>query len=133
MIKVCTQNQQSIINKLYNGTFDNVAVSMSNLADDIILSMHENGVLKCLSASIIDKRANNITIPFDLILALSIATKLKNKTSLTDIPFAITDHRVLAKLGYNIIDTEGNLKSSFMNEDSIRFLINKYTDNELFS
>ncbi|MCI8700189.1 MAG: transposase [Clostridia bacterium] len=133
MIKVCKQNQQSIINKLYNGTFDNVAVSMSNLADDILLSMHENGVLKCLSESIIDKRADNITIPFDLILALSIAAKLKNKTSLTDIPFAITDHRVLAKLGYNIIDTDGNLKSSFMNEGSIRFLINKYTDNELFS
>ena len=58
MIKVCTQNQQSIINKLYNGTFDNVAVSMSNLADDIILSMHENGVLKCLSASIKIGRAS---------------------------------------------------------------------------
>lgn len=133
MIKVCKQNQQSIINKLYNGTFDNVAVSMSNLADDIILSMHENGVLKCLSDSIIDKRADNITIPFDLILTLSIAAKLKNKTSLTDIPFAITDHRVLAKLGYNIIDTDNSLKSGIMRESSLRFLLDKYSSNELFS
>lgn len=133
MIKVCRQNQQSIINKLYNGTFDNVAVSMSNLADDIILAMHKNGVLKCLSDSIIDKRADNITIPFDLILALSIAAKLKSKTSVTDIPFAITDHRTLAKLGYNIIDINNGLKSGIMRESSLRFLLNKYTSTELFS
>lgn len=120
MIKICKQNQKSIIENLYNGKFDNIAVSNTNFADDIILTMHEMGILDCLSAAIEDKRADNITIPFDLIITLSIAAKMKTKTSLTDIPFAITDHRVLAKLGYNIVDTEGNLKSEIMREIFIR-------------
>lgn len=92
-----------------------------------------NGILDCLTDAIKDKRANNTTIPFNLILTLSIAAKMKVKTSLTDIPFAITDHRVLAKLGYNIVDTTGNLKSGLMEEGSLRFLLNKYTSYELFS
>ena len=133
MIKICKQNQKSIIENLYNGKFDNIAVSNTNFADDIILTMHEMGILDCLSTAIEDKRADNITIPFDLIITLSIAAKMKTKTSLTDIPFAITDHRVLAKLGYNIVDTEGNLKSEIMRESSLRFLLGKYTSNELFS
>lgn len=133
MIKICKQNQKSIIENLHNGKFDNIAVSNTNFADDIILTMHEMGILDCLSTAIEDKRADNITIPFDLIITLSIASKMKTKTSLTDIPFAITDHRVLAKLGYNIVDTEGNLKSEIMRESSLRFLLGKYTSNELFS
>lgn len=133
MIKICKQNQKSIIKNLYDGKFDNIAVSNTNFADDIILTMHEMGILDCLSTAIEDKRADNITIPFDLIITLSIAAKMKTKTSLTDIPFAITDHRVLAKLGYNIVDTKGNLKSEIMRESSLRFLLGKYTSNELFS
>ncbi len=133
IVKVCKQNKQAIIDKIKYNKFDNVAVSSSNLADDIILSMYDNGVLNCLTNSIVDKRADNTTIPFDLVLALSVAAKLKSKTSISDIPFAITDHRVLAKLGYNIIDTNGNLKSGLMRESSIRFLLGKYTSDELFS
>lgn len=133
IIKVCKQNQKAIINNLYNGKFDNVAVSTSNLADDIILSMHDMGILNCLTNSIKDKRADNTTIPFDLVLTLSVAAKMKTKTSVTDIPFAITDHKVLAKLGYNIVDTTGNLKSGLMRESSLRFLLDKYSSDELFS
>ncbi|MFV0275306.1 MAG: transposase [Bacilli bacterium] len=58
---------------------------------------------------------------------------MKTKTSLSDIPFAITDHRVLAKLGYNIVDTDGNLKAGLMRESSLRFLFGKYDAEELFA
>lgn len=70
MINLCTQNQKSVINKIKNGNFDNIAMSESNLIDDIILSMYDNGILECLNKGIEDKRAKNIVLPFDLILML---------------------------------------------------------------
>lgn len=131
MIKKCKLNQENVIRQITNGLFDNVALSESNLADDIILSMYEHNILSCLSEALKDKRKQNSFLPFELILALSIAAKMKVKTSLTDIPFAITDHRVLAKLGYNLVDTEGNLKHELMKEGSIRALLKKYSSDEL--
>lgn len=47
-------------------------------------------------------------------------------TSLTDIPYAINDHRTLAKLGYTLIDDSGNLKNGLMQERSLRYLLGKY-------
>lgn len=128
MIKICKQNQESVLKKIYKNDFDIVTASTSNLVDDIILAMYEQGILECLTSSIKDKRAHNTTIPFNLVLALSVAAKMKTRTSLSDIPFAITDHRVLSKLGYNVVDTKGGL----MRESSLRFLLGKYTAEELF-
>ena len=54
---------------------------------------------------------------------------MKVQTSLTDIPYAISDHRTLAELGYTIIDTDGNLKNGLMQEGSLRHLLNKYDSN----
>ena len=51
-------------------------------------------------------------------------------TSLTDIPFAITDHRVLAELGYTLIDTEDSLNDGLMQESGLRFILNKYSHSE---
>lgn len=79
-----------------------------------------------------DKRKQNTTIPFNLVIALSVAAKMKIKTSLTDIPYAITDHRVLSQLGYNIVDTNKSLKNGMMQESSLRFLFGKYTSDDLF-
>lgn len=73
-----------------------------------------------------DKRAHNTTIPYKLIWASAVAAKMKVQTSLTDIPFAINDHKTLAKLGYTIMSTDGNLKSGLMQENSLRFLLGKY-------
>ena len=130
MIKVCKHNQESIIRQITNGTFDNITLSESNLADDIVLSMYEQGILGCLTDNLKDKRRVNSSLPFDLILSLSIAAKMKIKMSLSDIPYAIQDHRVLAKLGYNIVDTEGNLKNALMRESSLRLLLKKYDSKE---
>lgn len=133
MIKMCKLNQESVIRQITNGTFDNVSLSESNFADDIVLSMYEQGILGCLSNSLKDKRRVNSSLPFDLILSLAIAAKMKVKMSLSDIPYAIQDHRVLAKLGYNIVDTDGKLKEALMRESSLRLLLGKYNSDELFS
>lgn len=52
------------------------------------------------------KRRNNSHIPFDILLCLAVAAKLKYKPSLTDIPFAVTESELLTKLGWNIWDNE---------------------------
>ena len=131
MIKVCKENKKGLTQKMMSNNFDFVAMSQSNL-DDIILSMHQNKILECLTKAMPDKRAHNTTIPFDLVLALSVAAKMKTKTSLSDIPYAITDHCVLSELGYNIIDTDKDLKTGMMTESSLRFLFGKYEAKELF-
>lgn len=132
MIRFCQQNKDSVLAKMLNGQLDAVASSTTNFVDEIILAMHKKGVLGCLKDSITDRRADNTTIPFELVLALSIAAKMKIKTSLTDIPFAITDHRSLAELGYALIDTEGDLNKGLMRESSLRFLIQKYSHFDFF-
>lgn len=63
MIKLCKLDQESVIRQVTNGSFDNVALSESNLADDIILSMYEQGILGCLSDSLKDKRRINKCVP----------------------------------------------------------------------
>ena len=127
MIRLCKYNQENVLDKVRHGELDAVALSTSNLIDDIILSMNDTNLFKCLKENIPDLRAHNITIPYELIWASAIAAKMKVQTSLTDIPYAINDHRTLAKLGYTLIDTDGNLKNGLMQESSLRFLLNKYT------
>lgn len=126
MIKICKYNQNNVLEKVRNGQLDTIALSTSNLIDDIILKMNDINVFECLKENIQDKRAHNTTIPYELIWASAIAAKMKVQTSLTDIPFAINNHKTLAELGYTIIDTEGNLKNGLMQESSLRFLLNKY-------
>ncbi len=132
MIKLCKEDKKSLIEKIRTNNFDSVVGSQSNLVDDIILAMYKNGILNCLTQAMPDKRKHNTTIPFNLVMALSVAAKMKTKTSLSDIPYAITDHRVLSQLGYNIIDTNKDLKTGMMQESSLRFLFGKYQADELF-
>ena len=103
-----------------------MTMSSTNLIDDIILSMKDDKIFDCLKEHIPDMRAHNTTIPYELIWASAITAKMKIQTSLSDIPFAIQDHRTLAKLGYTLLDTEGNLKRGLMREGSLRFLLDKY-------
>ena len=126
MIRLCKYNQDNVIAKVRNGELDAVAISTSNLIDEIILQMHQYKVFECLQDNIPDLRAQNTTIPYHLVWASSVAAKMRVQTSLTDIPFAISDHKTLAELGYTIIDTDGDLKTGLMKESSLRFLIGKY-------
>ena len=122
MIKACKQNKESVLQKVRSGKLDSAALSISNIVDEIILSMHTNGVLHCLSSGIQDLRADNTTIPYELVWASAIAAKMKVRTSLTDIPYAITDHRTLAELGYTLIETEGKLGAGRKRKNSRRLV-----------
>lgn len=130
VIKICKENRESVLEQVRNGNLDAAMLSTSNLIDDIIIAMHTNGILSSISESIPDCRAHNTTIPYDLIWASAIAAKMRVKTSLTDIPFALMDHRTLAKLGYTLIDPNG-LGQGLMQEGSLRFLIGKYSSQTL--
>lgn len=131
VIRVCKENTQSVLEQVKQGKLTAAVLSTTNLIDEIILTMHTHDILSVIGKSIPDLRAHNTTIPYDLIWASAIAAKMKVKTSLTDIPYAITDHRTLAELGYTIIDTEDGLEQGLMQEGSLRFLIGKYAP-ELF-
>lgn len=131
MIRLCKYNQDSVLEKVKKGKLDAVTLSTSNLIDDIVLEMNKLKVLDCLKDNIPDLRAKNTTIPYNLIWASAIVAKMKVQTSLTDIPYAINDHKTLAELGYTVIDTEGNLKHGLMQESSLRFLLGKY-NSDLF-
>ena len=131
MIRLCKHNQESVLEQVRQGKLDAVALSTSNLIDDIILEMSKTNVFSHLGNNIPDLRADNTTIPYELVWASAVAAKMKVQTSLSDVPFAISDHRTLAKLGYTLIDTEGNLKVGLMSEGSLRFLLSKY-DSKLF-
>lgn len=126
MIRLCKHNQANVIKKVSNGQLDAMALSSTNLIDEIILEMNNHKIFDCIKNNIPDLRAKNTVIPYELIWASAICAKMKVQTSLTDIPFAIHDHRTLAKLGYTLIDTNGNLKEGLMQEGSLRFLLNKY-------
>ena len=133
MIRFCRQNKDAVIAKMLKGQLDAVHSSNTNIVDEIILAMHKNKVLQCLEDGIPDKRANNASIPFGLALTLSATAKMKIKTSLTDIPFALTDSRTISQLGYSLYSASGNLKKGFMRESSLRALIENYDSNDFIN
>lgn len=127
MLKACRENKQSVIERVRNGSLDEIALSTTSLVDEIILAMHAHGILDCLEKGLADERAHNTTVPYSVILTAAIAAKMKVHTSLTDIPFALSDHRALSKLGYTLLDTENGVGNALMTEGAIRFLLGKYT------
>ncbi len=74
------------------------------------------------------KREDNLSIPLSLFLTLSAAAKMKLKTSVSDIPYAITDIQALSELGYNLVDLENGLEEGLMTEGMVRHLVNKYQE-----
>ncbi|MCD7808255.1 MAG: transposase, partial [Erysipelotrichaceae bacterium] len=133
MYSICTQDNAFVQKNFKSIKVKSIVPSVSSLADDIILSMADLRVLKCLDDAFIDKRGANKTIPLDIIMTLSVAAKLKCRTSLIDIPYALQNHNVLAKLGYNIFDNDDisfENENGAMVEGSIRHLIKKYDANE---
>ncbi len=130
MLTLCKNNKAEIKKMIQSKTLSNIVISEKNLVDDIILSMYRDGIIDCLEHGFLDKRRHNSYIPFKLIIAMSVAAKMKIHTSLTDIPTAIQDHRVLAELGYNIVFGG---KNEFFTEGTIRYLLGKYTNQDLIS
>lgn len=131
MLKIVKQDKNKVKEQVKKKLLDAIVTSNSNLIDEIILAMSDEGVLDCLSDGFPEKRNQNSFIPIHFIMTLAVAAKMKARTSLTDIPYAIKDHRVLARLGYNAVGADD--KFGWLSEGAIRFLLSKYTSTELFN
>ena len=83
-----------------------------------------------LSKTFPDKRRHNHHIPFEILLCLAVTAKLKIKTSLTDVPFAVNDAQLLAELGWNIWDNERCLNEGLFSESVLRNRLSKYSSEE---
>ena len=131
MLKIAKKSKTNILNSIQNGRIGAVDISQPNFIDEIILKMHENGVVNKLEELIKDKRHQNATIPLKFIWILAIAAKMKIHTSLSDVAFGITDAQNLSKLGVAIWDTDQNLEKGLFDEGTFRHLLGKYDKNEL--
>ena len=131
MLTLCKNDKNKIKQMIHNKQLDFVAMSNSNFIDDVILAMSRNGIIDCLNNGFNDKRRHNSFVPFKLIMSMSIAEKMRVHSSLTDIPCAIQDHRVLQELGYNIISN--NNKNGLFSEGTLRYLLGKYSNEDFIS
>lgn len=130
MIQICRKDKEKVYKAIRSGKIDAAEMSFPNLIDDILLALKRKGLTAPLSQALPDKRRDNSHIPFDILLCLAIAAKLKCKTSLTDVPFAINDAELLAELGWNIWDNERDVNDGLFSESVMRKLIAKYSSEE---
>lgn len=133
MIQISRKDKQKVYDAIRTGRIDAADMSFPNLIDDIILSMKKHGLTQPLSHALVDKRRNNHHIPFDILLCLAVTAKLKCKTSLTDVPFAVTEAELLAELGWNLWDNGRDVNEGLFSESVMRKLLAKYTSDEWIS
>jgi hypothetical protein len=133
MIQLSVKDKEKVLEAIRKGTIDVADVSFPNLIDAIILKMKDEGMLELLGKAFSDKRSSNMSIPFHLILTLFITAKMKIKTSLTDVPFAITDADTLSEIGWNIWDNQRSLEEGLMDEGTLRNIITKYRVEEIIN
>lgn len=133
MIQICRKDKEKVYEALRTGNIDAAEMSFPNLIDDILLTMKKRGLTDLLSQCLPDKRRDNRHIPFDILLCLAVAAKLKRKTSLTDVPFAVTEAELLAELGWNLWDNERDVNEGLFSESVMRKLLAKYSSEEWIS
>lgn len=130
MLQLSKNDKNRVLEAIKCGDIDAADLSFPNLIDTIILKMKNIGLISKLAESFKDKRKQNKHIPFDILISLAITAKMKLKTSLTDVAFAVTDAELLSELGWNIWDTDRNLEEGLFAEGVMRNLIKKYGDTE---
>lgn len=133
MIQICQNDKKKVYGAIRTGNIDAAEMSFPNLIDDILLTMKKRGLTDLLPQALPDKRRDNSHIPFDILLCLAVAAKLKCKTSLTDVPFAVTEAELLAELGWNIWDNERDINEGLFSESVMRKLLAKYSSGEWVS
>ena len=133
MIRICQKDKEKVFEAIRTGKIDAAEMSFPNLIDDILLVMKKRGLTAPLTQALPDKRRDNSHIPFDILLCLAVAAKLKCKTSLTDVPFAVTEAELLAELGWNIWDNERDVNDGLFSESVMRKLLAKYKSEEWVS
>lgn len=133
MIQICRKDKEKVYEAIRIGKIDAAELSFPNLIDDIFLTMKRRGLTDLLSHALPDKRRDNSHIPFGILLCLAVAAKLKRKTSLTDVPFAVTEAELLAELGWNLWDSERDVNEGLFSESVMRKLLAKYSSEEWVS
>ena len=133
MIQICRKDKEKVYEAICTGKIDAAEMSFPNLIDDILLTMKRRGLTAPLAQALPDKRRDNSHIPFDILLCLAVAAKLKRKTSLTDVPFAVTEAELLAELGWNLWDNERDVNEGLFSESVMRKLLAKYSSGEWVS
>lgn len=113
MIQICQKDKEKVYEAIRTGKIDAAEMSFPNLIDDITLMMKSRGITDSLAQAMPDKRRNNSHIPFGILLCLAVAAQPKRKTSLTDVPFAVTEAELLAELGWNLWDNERDVNEGF--------------------
>ena len=130
MLQLSKNDKDKVLEAIKEGRIDAADVSFPNLIDTIVLKMKNIGLIDKLAESFKDKRKQNKHIPFHILIALAITAKMKLKTSLTDVAFAVTDGELLSELGWNMWDTNKNLEEGLFAEGVMRNLIQKYDAEE---
>ena len=131
MLKTCKNNKEEVLQAIKNGSIDAADIAFPNFIDDVILKMANDGLLDAFKDVFEDKRASkNSQIPLNMLFALAATAKMKLMTSLTDIPFAITDSDTLAKLGWNIYDSNRDLEKGLISDGAIRGFLKHYESQE---
>ena len=130
MIQLSQENREEILKNIEVGNIDSAGVSFPNFIDTILIKIKDMGLIDKISNSFEDKRKGNLKLPLSILIALAIAAKMKLKTALTDVPYAITDAEALSKFGWNIWDTERNLEDGLFAEGVMRNYIKKYESEE---
>jgi hypothetical protein len=116
MLRIHNPGQEEIREKIREGRIEGAALGRENFVDTIIRNMKELGVMEDLKYVVTDKRADNARIPRELIGVLGIDAKLKVKTRMTDIPYAIEEAQLLVDFGYTLRDQERGLGKGLMDE-----------------
>ena len=133
MIQICKKDKEKVFEAIHTGQIDAAEMSFPNLIDDIILTMKQRGLTDLLAQALPDKRRDNKHIPLGILLCLAVAAKLKCRTSLTDVPFAVTEAELLSELGWNLWDNERDVNDGLFSESVMRKLLSKYTSDEWVS
>ena len=133
MVQISKKDKEKVLEAIHSGKIDTAELALPALADSIMLAMKQQGFLEPLNDVFKYKRSDNMHIPSYILLTLAITAKLKQKTSLTDIPFAVTDAGLLAELGWNAWDYGCDANDGLFSENVMRRLVKKYSSEEMVS
>jgi hypothetical protein len=117
------------LGKHKKGEIDAAGLSEAHIVDTLLLTMQKSEIVEGIKEYFPDKRERK-GIPFTIIMLLAIAAKMKVATSLSDIPFAITDVQTIYELGYAMWDSERDLREGLMDEGTVRHLVGAYDEKE---
>ncbi len=133
MVQISKKDKEKVLESIHSGEIDTAGLTMPALADSVVLAIKHHGFLELLNDAFKDKRSDNLHIPSNILLILAITAKPRQKTSLTDIPFAVTDTGLLAELGWNAWDYGCNVNELLFSGSVMRKLVKKYNSGELVS